>query len=318
MKAVVVGGSGFVGSHVADALSARGHEVVLFDVKPSPYAAPTQRMVLGDLLDRAAIEQVLQGCDVAYHFAGLADLDDATTKAVETVQQNILGTTVLLDAAVQAGITRVIYASTIYVYGRLGGFYRCSKQAAELYIEEYQRRYGLAYTVLRYGSLYGPRANAYNAVWSYLQQGLLEGTIVYPGTGEEAREYVHVRDAAKLSVDILAEEFANQHVIITGHHRMKAAEMLQMIREILNHRVTIEYAGADADDAHYTAIPYSFIPKVGNKLVSHCYVDMGQGLLECLHEMAAAHDPPAAAASLGADGLNEPRGARPQRVRAQA
>lgn len=296
MKAVVVGGSGFLGSHVADALSARGHEVVLFDVNPSPYAKPTQRMVIGDLLDRGSVERVLQGCAAAYHFAGLTDLDDATTKAVETVQQNILGTTVLLDAAVRANVKRVIYASTIYVYGRLGGFYRCSKQAAELYIEEYQRRYGLDYTVLRYGSLYGPRANRHNAVWSYLRQGLLEGKIVYPGTGEEAREYVHVRDAAKLSVDILADPFINQHIIITGHHRMKAAEMLNMIREILNHRTTIEYAGAQADDAHYTAIPYSFTPTVGNKLVSNCYVDMGQGLLECLHEMAAAHEAPTAAA----------------------
>jgi UDP-glucose 4-epimerase len=226
----------------------------------------------------------------------MSDLDDATTKPLETVQHNIMGTVVLLDAAVRAGVRRVVYASTIYVYGRLGGFYRCSKQAAELYIEEYQRRYGVDYTVLRYGSLYGPRANAHNGVWLYLRQGLLEGKIVYPGTGEESREYVHVRDAAKLSVDVLTEEFANRHVIITGHHRMKAAEMLQMIREILNHRVTIEYAGAQADDAHYTAIPYAFTPAVGNKLVSHCYVDMGQGLLECLHELAAAQEASTASA----------------------
>jgi UDP-glucose 4-epimerase len=285
MKVVIFGGSGFLGSHVADVMTERGDDVTIYDRAPSPYATPAQRMIVGDMLDGAAVRQAVESCDYVYHFAGLADLDDATTKPVETVKQNVLATTMLLEASVQAGVKRFVYASTIYVYGDLGGFYRCSKQAGELYIEEYQRRYGLDYTVLRYGTLYGPRADRRNSVWSYLQQALTEGKILYPGTGEETREYVHVRDAAQLSVEILGEEFRNQHVIVTGHHRMKAADMLNMIREILKDQVRIEFAGA-VDEAHYSLTPYAFIPKLGKKLVSNCYVDMGQGLLECLQEMA--------------------------------
>lgn len=284
MKTVVFGGSGFLGSHVADALSARGHAVTIFDRKPSPYATDTQRVVVEDILDHKAVADVLQGADDVYHLAGIVDLDDATTKPLETVQQNIAGTVILLSEAARAGIKRFVYASTVYVYSNLGGFYRCSKQAAELYIEEYQRRYGLEYTILRYGTVYGPRADRRNSVQRYLRQALTEEKITFPGTGEEIREYIHVRDAARLSVDILAESFRNQHVMITGQYPMKSCDMLGMIQEILGTPVTIEYAKA-ANEAHYLRTPYSFTPRVGNKLISASYVDMGQGLLECLHEM---------------------------------
>lgn len=287
MKTVVVGGSGFLGSHLADALTERGYEVTIFDRHPSPYATPAQRVVLGDIRDAHAVLNVLDGADVVYHLAGVVDLDDATTKPLETIEQNVMGTAVLLDAAVQHRIRRFVYASTTYVYSQMGGFYRCSKQAAELYIEEYQRRYGLPFTVLRYGTLYGPRADRRNSIWRYLSQGLTEGRIVFQGTGEEMREYVHVRDAAKLSVDILSESFVNQHVIITGHHPMKTRDMLGTIREILSGKIAVEYIPVSPENtAHYTLTPYSFIPKIGNKLVSPSYVDMGQGLLECLQELS--------------------------------
>ena len=185
----------------------------------------------------------------------------------------------------KAGIKRFIFGSTIYVYSGLGGFYRCSKQACELYIEEYQKAYGLDFTILRYGSLYGPRAGATNSIRRYLQEGLQSQRIAYPGTGNEVREYIHVKDAAKLSVDILAQEYKNQHIIITGHHPMKAGEMLAMIEEILDQKVTINFAH-NTSQSHYNITPYLFIPKIGKKLVSNCYTDMGQGFLECLHEIS--------------------------------
>ena len=284
MKAVVCGGSGFLGSHVADALSERGIEVTLFDVKPSRYVNVRQHMVIGDILDREAVSAALKGAEVVYHLAGMGDLDDVTTKPLDTITQNVMGTAILLEASVRAGITRFVYASPVYVYSQLGGFYPCIKQAAELYIEEYQRRSGLAYTILRYGTLYGPRADRRNSVWRYLHQSLAERKIVFPGTGEEVREYIHVRDAARLSVEILNDEFANQHLIITGHHPMRTKDMLGMVREVLHQDVAIEFVPGAAQ-THYTLTPYAFTPKIGDKLVSNRYVDMGQGLLECLQDI---------------------------------
>lgn len=170
MKAIVFGGSGFVGSHVADALTEAGHEVAIYDLCPSQHLRSMQKIVVGDILDAEAVGRAMKGQEVAYNFAGLAELEEGLVRPLDTVYQNVLGNSILLEAACKEGIKRYVFASTIYVYSQAGGFYRVSKQAAELYIEEYQRRSGLDYTILRYGTLYGRRANDRNSVHRYLKQ----------------------------------------------------------------------------------------------------------------------------------------------------
>ena len=287
MKAIVLGGSGFVGSHVADSLTAAGYNVVVFDKTKSLYISSRQKMVIGDVLDDKSVFRAIKGCDYVYNFAGIADLDDASTKPLETIRQNVLGTTILLEASARAKVKRFVMASTIYVYSDRGGFYRCSKQAAEVYIEEFQKSYGLDFTIMRFGTLYGPRADDKNSIHRYLKQALSTGKIVCQGTGEEMREYINVRDAAKLSVSILSPDYINKHVIITGHQVMKFGQMLQMIKEMMNNKIKIEYINVknDRGHAHYNITPYSFIPKIGLKIVSNSYMDMGQGLLECMHDI---------------------------------
>ena len=92
---------------------------------------------------------------------------------METVRLNVLGCANLLEAARQAGAKQFVFASTIYVSSESGGFYRASKQACELLVEEYQRQFGLDYTILRYGTLYGGRTDERNSVHRYLRQALL-------------------------------------------------------------------------------------------------------------------------------------------------
>lgn len=285
MKTIVFGGSGLIGSHVADRLTEVGYDVTIFDLKPSPYLLPGQEIIIGDILDKKAVFDAVKGCDYIYNFAGMADLDAATTEPLRTIEQNIVGTAILLEATLRSRAKRFIQASTIYVYSDTGGFYRCSKQAAELYVEEYNRKFGLEYTILRYGTVYGPRADSRNSIYRYLKQALGEGRIDCGGTGDETREYIHVRDAAQLSVDILADKYRNKQVIITGHHPMRLRDMLYTIREILSNRIEINFEASKSDTPHYNITPYSFVPKIGRKLVTHEYVDMGQGLLECISEI---------------------------------
>jgi len=289
VNVIVFGGAGFVGSHVADALSAAGHAVTVFDLRPSPYLQAGQQAVRGDILDFDAVSRAMAGQQVAYNFAGLADLDDGLSRPLDTVRLNVLGNATLLEAARCAGVHRFVYASTIYVYSEAGGFYRVSKQACELYIEEYQRRYGLDYTILRYGTLYGRRADERNSVHRYLTQALRNRKIAVTATGDEMREYIHVLDAARASVDVLDDEYKNQNVILTGHHPMRFGDLLNMIREIVGPDVSIELRPPDANNpggvGHYGLTPYTFRPKIGKKLVSHYYLDMGQGLVDCLEEI---------------------------------
>ncbi len=284
MKAIVFGGSGFLGSHVADELSKRGYKTTIFDKVPSQYLKNGQNMIIGDILDISKVKQAIKGCDYVYNFAGIADMDDAGKKPLETVNLNILGNVIILDASVGSKAKRFIYASSIYVYSQKGGFYRCSKQASETYIGEYNRYYGLEYTILRYGSIYGPRADDRNSIHRYLSQAL-KGKCIKCSNPEEIREYIHVRDASKLSVDILDEKFVNRHIILSGNYRMKVKEMMLTIKEIMDNKIEIEFIDSERGRDHYTYTPYSYLPKIGDKLLSDCHVDIGQGLLECLEEI---------------------------------
>ena len=107
------------------------------------------------------------------------------------------------------------------------------------------------------------------------------GIITYQGQGDELREFIHVRDAARSSVQILEPEFENSHIILTGNEKMSYMELLEMIKEILGHRVTIETVPS-VRKAHYKITPYNFSPKLGKKLISNPHIDMGQGLLHCM------------------------------------
>lgn len=284
MKAIVFGGSGFLGSHVADVLLEKGNEVTIFDLKPSPYLQAGQKMIVGDVLDINAVKGAVEGVSIVYNFAGIADMDEANEKPIETVKQNILGNAYILESIKNQEIYRYVFASTIYVYSEAGSFYKSSKQACELYIEDYSKKYGIPYTILRYGSLYGPRANESNPVFKLLKRALVEKKISHYGSGEEIREYIHVEDAARCSVEILNENFINQHVLITGHHPIRSKDLVVMVNEMFGNKLTIEFRG-EQPEAHYLVTPYSFNPRLGKKYVSHYYIDMGQGLLQCIEEL---------------------------------
>ena len=287
MKVCVFGGSGFLGGHVADAASDAGHAVTIFDIRPSPYLRDDQKMEVGDILDEKSLTKAIRGCDVVYHFAGVADIDEAKDKPVETVKYNILGTTILLNCCVREKVKRFMFASSVYVYSKAGSFYRSSKQACELLIENFYDRFGLGYTVLRYGSLYGPRADAHNGLYRLLEQAMRMKKIIFHGSGEEIREFIHVQDAARLSIETLKPRYKNEYVILTGHQPMKMKDLFEMINEMMGHKVKIMYNN-NISDVHYNITPYVFNPHLGKKLVGNLYIDMGQGVLQCLSDIHAA------------------------------
>lgn len=284
MKVIIFGGSGFLGSHVADALSNAGHKVTVFDIRKSPYLRKDQKMIVGDILDEKTVNKAVAGQDVVYHLAGIADIDECSRRPVDAVRYNILGTVIVLEASRETKIKRFVFAGSVYVYSEAGSFYRSSKQACELFIENYHRLYGLPYTILRYGSLYGNRADERNSIYRIIRDALSKGKITYHGTGDELREYIHVQDAAQSSVTILQPEFENQHLILTGTQAMRYGDLLEMIKEMLDGRITIKYL-PNISDTHYTITPYNFNPRLGRKLVSNPHIDMGQGLLSCMHEI---------------------------------
>jgi UDP-glucose 4-epimerase len=241
-------------------------------------------MVVGDILDYDKVYENLRDADYVYHFAGIADIDEAADRPLDTLKYNVLGTATILDACIKAKVKRFIFASTIYVYSNTGSFYRVSKQTSELLTEAYNEKYGLEYTILRFGSLYGPRSDMRNGIFRLVYQAIKDGKITYYGSGEETREYIHVYEAAKLCVKILSPEYANRIVTLTGHRVMKSREVIEMIREMLGGKIEVEFKPRKSN-VHYVMTPYSFNPKLGIKLVSEEFVDMGQGLLQLMEEI---------------------------------
>ncbi len=288
MKITVFGGSGFLGSHIADALTQNGHQVCIFDRIKSPYLQEGQEMIVGDILDEKLVKDTVKGSDVVYNFIALADIDEAMIAPVLTAKVNIIGNVNILEACKEANVKRFIFASSIYVYSDSGSFYRCSKQSAELFIENYHRAYNLDYTVLRYGSLYGPRSDERNWVYRTLKQALLDKQIIREGDGQELREYIHVEDAAQLSVDILKEEFRNRCVIITGAEQIKIRDLLTMIKEMMKGEIEVQYIKASSSE-HYKITPYVFKPQMAKKLRVKESIDMGQGLLNIMGDIHDKH-----------------------------
>ena len=285
--ACVLGGSGFLGSHVADKLSDAGYKVRVFDKRSSPWIRPDQEMILGNLLNQNEVNEAIQGTEVVYNFAALADLNAGLNNPLDTVRINVLGNAHVMEACRQYEVKRFIYASTVYVYSRDGGFYRCSKQSSEHYVEEYEKAYGLEYTILRYGSLYGPRADSSNGMYRIVKKAIETGLLEYQGSPDSLREYIHVEDAALASVAALNDDFRNQSVVLTGQEPMRVLDMLEMLAEILGLRDAVKFIPGE-QPGHYVRTPYAYQPKLGRKYVSPMHVDLGQGLIQLIEDVRLA------------------------------
>lgn len=283
-KVLVTGSSGFIGSHVADVLEENDIQAVLFDNVPSKFKSHTQKEYIGDILNPNDIAKAMKGCDAVYHLAAQADINTSSDSPSKTIITNIIGTQNVMEVAIKQKVQRFLFASTIYVYSELGSFYRVSKQACEKMIEEYQREFGLNYTILRYGSIYGERANSFNSITNMLIQALRYKKILRRGDGEEIREYIHVKDAARLSVKVLSKEYENKHLIITGSQKLRIKDLLKMIKEIFQESVTIEYADEE-ELHHYQITPYAYRPQVAMKIIPKTHHDLGQGLLDLIYDL---------------------------------
>ena len=284
-KVVVIGGSGFIGSHVADYLSEAGYQVIIYDSNYSTWLSKDQEMVVGDLLDEKKLNQTIMDAEFVYNFAALADLNESFANPQKTISINILGNMNVMESCRLNNVKRFIFASTIYVNSREGGFYRCSKQASESYVKEYQRVFGLDYTIIRYGSLYGPRSDESNGIFRVIKSALETGIVKYEGHKESMREYIHVMDAALSSIEILDDKYNNKSIVLTGHKPMRVIDVLKMLAEILGiSEDNVEFVEGDYI-GHYVRSPYSYQSEIVRKLIPPMHIDLGQGMLQLINEI---------------------------------
>ena len=282
MKIVVLGGSGFMGSHLCDLLSSKGHKVNIFDIKKSQYKKKNQKMYIGSILDKKKLSLAVRGCDFVYHFAALADLDIASNEPLKTAKINIIGTINALEICKKYNIKRFIFASSIYANTEEGSFYASSKQAAESYIEKFYKNFGLNYTILRFGSLYGNRSGRGNGIKILINSGIKKGKLIYGGSKRATRKYIHVEDAANACVEVIQKKYKNKYLTITGKRTVKVKDLINILAKLLKiSRNKIKYLN-NKNAGHYDIKPTPFKPRIGKNIKMNKEKDFKKSLMDLI------------------------------------
>ena len=241
MKILVLGGSGFIGSHVADALTESGHEVTIFDRKKSRFIKKNQKFLKGNITKNVDLARGIKGKEIVYNFAALADLDKARTRPLKTIKTNIEGTLNVLNFCKKFNIKKIIHASSIYANSAEGSYYAISKRCAEDYIEEFSNLNNLKYTILRFGSLYGDRADINNGIQRILNNLVYKKRLVYRGEKKASRKYINVKDAAKACVKMLKTKYDSRYLNITGKKTIKIHSFLKTLSKNYNMKSKIKF-----------------------------------------------------------------------------
>jgi UDP-glucose 4-epimerase len=251
MRVLVTGGSGFIGSHVVDKLRARGHEPVIYDLRPSPWH-PTSgpdavETVLGSITDREGLESALVTCDAVAHLAAVADVNDVHAEPEDAERINARGTVTVLEACRRADVKRVVYASTIWVYSDTESdevneetllpppshLYTSTKLAGELYCKSYQELYGIDYTILRFGIPYGPRAREAAVIPAFVNKAFKGEPLTLSGDGMQSRRFVYVEDLAD-GVALGLDEVARNRVYnLVSDENVTIKQIAELVQEIV-------------------------------------------------------------------------------------
>ncbi|MFG2916028.1 NAD-dependent epimerase/dehydratase family protein [Kitasatospora sp. NPDC048298] len=272
MRIAVTGGCGFIGSHVVDHLIAAGHDVLAVDTTDK-YLNPDAEHARLDVLDLEALTAALAGSEVVYHLAAMADVEQVSADPVRAVRTNIDGTEAVLEAARRGGLSRIVLASTVWVYGAAladgqldggeqeldehvpielehsGHLYVATKLAAEMLVHSYRELYGQHFTILRYGIPYGPRMRDELVVARFVQAALAGRPITIAGDGRQSRNFVYVEDLADAHVRALSPAAEDQTFALEGSTAVSVRDIADTVDGLLG-PVSIEHI--DGRKADYT------------------------------------------------------------------
>ncbi len=256
-KAIVTGGSGFIGSHVVDALKDAGYDVTVIDYRVQPH-----RQDVGfenvDLMDLSSVLSATRGVEHIFHLAAVSNVNYAYKYPVYTTALNVVGTANVLEAARINGGARVYLASTVWVYngcpnGRsldestpfyldgAGHIYTSTKMACEMICHNYAQLYKVPFTVLRLGIPYGPRMREELLIPVFIKKALNGLPLTISGRGDQYRNFIYVRDIAEGHVAAMKEAAVNQTYNLEGIRKVTVLEVAEGIRKNIGEHVKIEF-----------------------------------------------------------------------------
>ncbi len=251
MRIGVTGGSGFIGAHVIRRLAESGHTVYALDTVAPSSPDPRARFRRLDVLDSSAVVGASADLEVIFHLAGMSNVDVAHRDPLRTVRLNVDGTANILDAARVHGLRRVVFASTVWVYGaafdvsggtrplteaapmasaKAGHIYTSTKIAAEMLIHSYAETYEVPFTILRYGVPYGPGMRDELVLARFVRKAIAGEPLTVAGDGKQFRNYVFVEDLADAHARVLDNAAENQVIALEGSERVSVLDMAEAVQ----------------------------------------------------------------------------------------
>ncbi|MCX9081598.1 MAG: NAD-dependent epimerase/dehydratase family protein [Candidatus Methanoperedens sp.] len=246
MAVLVTGGSGFIGSHVVDKLKESGFDVLVFDIlKPH---RDDITFIKGDITSRDQLNNAMQDIEYVYHIAGASDINKVEKQPVNAVDLNILSTAKVLDAARANDVARVLFASSYFVDSGKGHLYATTKKASEMICSDYNTLYGLPFTILRYGTAYGPRSRGEDVISLFVKRALSGEPLEIHGSGAQSRNFIYVEDLAKGNVAALSEVAKNRTYILEGCRAVTIRELAEIVTRIFDEDLDIRFGSKRPDD----------------------------------------------------------------------
>lgn len=286
-KAIVFGGSGFIGRHLIEELLNNKWSVTNFDINRIELPYDNYSFVKGDICLSNNIDDFFkEQPEAVINLSAMSSIEECNTLPYLAFHYNVLGNSMILNAMVRnyKEPPLYVYASSLYAQSSKSGAYGITKKQSEEWVKYYADKHNFPYLILRYGTVYGPGAQSDNSVRKVIEYALREKVISYYGSGEEIRNYVHVKDVAKSTIDLMQPEHHDKTFNILGINPIKSRDFVYLLRDILGNDYKVEFRGEDSHIDHYQITPYDYDQDIAYNYTPRKYIDFGLGLLGVIKE----------------------------------